>query len=283
MSVTNNEGNIDIMDNEMEKCITSLFKALSENSKEETNKLFGEAISHAQKSKVKINNPESFDCFINHKLQKGIKLLASTLHEPSVCKDKNKPNFIYANYSFLESHIKALCQLREGSSCCADKSRYIMSVYLKYSITGEIPEFNPNTEEYYKPNFGTSELWIDYCNSLYGLYYGCTKEYFVTYQALIQCEIRKFKHTLHRWFMEFNDGKIIEYDYTWDDKDKNPLDDYADKGDYYIIHKRIIKDDKFEIYEPIDEEEQVLFRKHFVKIPKTEIKQIYKESEERME
>ncbi len=118
------------MNNEMTKCLTSLFNALNAKSEEEAMKMFGDAINHAKESKVDINNPEYFDCFINHKLKKGIKLLASTLHEPSICKDKNKPNFIYANYSFLENHIRNLCELREGSACCADKSRYILKMYL---------------------------------------------------------------------------------------------------------------------------------------------------------
>ncbi|NCI19831.1 hypothetical protein EJM73_09345 [Clostridium botulinum] len=270
------------MDNEMTKCLTSLFDALNAKSEEETINIFGEAINHAKESKVKINNPEYFDCFINYRLKKGIKLLASTLHEPSICKDKNKPNFIYANYSFLENHIRNLCELREGSACCADKSRYILDMYLKYSITGKIPSFNPNVEKYWIPNFGDNEMWINYCDSLCRLYYGYTEEYLKAYNSLFQCEIRKFKHTLHKWYMEFNDGETIEFDHCWDDEDQNPLESYADKGDFYTMHKQKVKGKNFDIYEPEDEEEKMLYRSYYVKIPKSEIKQIYKRSEERM-
>lgn len=270
------------MDNEMAKCLTSLFNALTAKSEEESMEMFGEAINQAKESKIKINNPENFDCFINHKLREGVKLLASTLHEPSVCKDKNKPNFIYANYSFLENHIRNLCVLREGSSCCADKSRYILKMYLEYSITGEIPSFNPNVEKYWVPNFGDNQMWVNYCDSLCRLYYGYIEEYFKAYNALIQCEIRKFKHILHRWYIEFNDGETIEFNQSWDNSNENPLKDYADKGEFYILHKTKVKDKVFEIYEPMDEEEGFLYRKSYVKIPKEEIKQIYKKSEERM-
>lgn len=270
------------MDNEMTKCITTLFNALNAKSDEEARGMFGEAINYAKESKVKINNPENFDCFINHKMKKGIKLLASTLHEPSICKDKDKPNFIYVNYSFLESNIRNLCELREGSACCADKSRHILKMYLNYSITGEIPTFNPNAEDYWTPNFGDNEMWIKYCDGLYRLHYGYTEEYFKAYNSLIQCEIRKFKHILHNWYMEFNDGEIIEFDYSWDNKDQNPLESYADKGDFYTMHKRKVKNKNFEMYEPEDEEEKMIYRKSYVKVPKSEIKRIYKTSEERM-
>lgn len=270
------------MDDEINKCLVSLFNALSTKSEEDAIKMFGEAISHVKESKIDIGNPEYFDCFINHKLKKGIKVLASTLHEPSVCKDKNKPDFIYANYSFLENHIKNLCVLREGSYCCADKSRHILEMYLKYSITGEILVFNPDIERYWIPNFGDNQMWINYCDSLCRLYYGDTEEYFKSYSALIQCEIRKFKHILHRWYMEFNNGEIIEFCQSWDSSNENPLKDYADKGEFYIMHKAKVKDKNFEMYESTDDEDKFLYGKSFVKIPKTEIKQIYKKSEERM-
>ncbi|WP_097025405.1 hypothetical protein [Clostridium peptidivorans] len=268
------------MDNEMTRCLTSLFNALTAKSEEESIEMFGEAISHAKESKVKINNPENFDCFINHKLKKGVKLLASTLHEPSVCKDKNKPNFIYANYGFLENHIKNLCVLREGSSCCADKSRYILKMYLEYSITGKIPSFNPNVEKYWIPNFGDNQMWVNYCDSLCRLYYGYTEEYFKAYNSLIQCEIRKFKHILHRWFVEYRNGEIIEFTTSWDERTENPLKTDME-GDYYIINKKYTGTVETEPYDATDEEFQFLYR-HCVKVHKDKIARIYHTDEERM-
>ena len=269
------------MDKKLEQCMTSLFNALSAKSEEEAMDLFGQAITHASESKKKINNPEHFNIYINNKLNKGVKLLADTLHEPSVCKDKNKPNFIYQNYSFLESHIRNLCELREGSSCSADKSRYILKMYLNYSITGEIPEFNPEVEHYWMPNFGDNEMWMNYCDSLYQLYYGKTEEYFKSYKSLMECEIRKFKHTLHRWFIEFKDGDVVEFYQSWDKNNTHPLNEYLNRGEYYLLHKMKVKDKDFEPYEPMNEEEEFLFD-NYVKIPKSEVQEIYKKSEEVM-
>ncbi|WP_368263266.1 hypothetical protein [Clostridium disporicum] len=269
------------MDKNVEQCLTNLFGALTAKSEEEAMDLFAEAINNINESKKRINNPEHFNIFINHKLNKGIGLLANTLHEPSVCKDKGKPNFIYQHYDFLENNIRNLCVLREGSSCCADKSRYILKMYLNYSITGEIPHFNPENEKYWIPNFGDNEMWMNYCDGLYKMHYGNPEEYFKAYKALMECEIRKFKHILHRWYIEFNDGDVIEFHQSWDKSIDSPLNDYLDKGDYYILHKFRVKNKEFEIYEPVDEEEEFLFN-HYVKIPKSEIKDIYKKSEEVM-
>lgn len=269
------------MDKGMEQCITSLFNSLNAKSEKEAMELFGQAINYAGENKAKIKNPERFNIYINHKLNKGVKLLVKSLHEPSICKDKNKPNFIYQNYDFLDAHIRNLCELREGSSCCADKSRHILKMYLNYSITGEIPEFNPNVEKYWLPNFGDNEMWMNYCDSLYQLYYGKTEEYFKAYKALIKCAIRKFKHILHRWYIEFNDGDIIEFHQSWDKSIENPLDTYFDKGEFYILHEFKVKDKEFESYEPVNEEEEFLFNQ-YVKIPKSDVKEIYKKSEEVM-
>ena len=270
------------MNKNTEKALESIFNTLTAKSDQEINLLLGETIKSINKSNIKFDNPENFNSFINHKLKRAVELIADNLHEPSVCKDKYKPNFIYANYTFLERHIRELCILREGSSCCADKSRYILKMFLKYSINGEIPNFNPNLEKYYIPNFGDNKMWIEYCDSLYALYYGNTENYFKTYNNLLQCEIRKFKHLLHRWYIEFNDNDIIEIENTWDNNIENPLNDYSDKGEYYIIHKRFTKDREFEIYTPEDEEEDFLFNRHYVKIPKSSIKKIYYETEEKM-
>lgn len=269
------------MEDELKQVVTSLFNALNAKSEEEATEMFGEAINHAKESKVKINDPENFDCFINHKMKKGIELLASTLHEPSICKDKNKPNFIYVNYSFLESHIRNLCELREGSVCCTDKSRHIIEMYLEYAVTGQIPLFNPYVEKYWVPKFGDNEMWIKYCDSLYRLYYGHIKEYLEGYTSLMKCKIRKYKHILHNWYMEFNDGEIIEFGYSWDDEDKSPLEGAADLGEFYLVSKIKVKNRKYEVFFSKNEEEQMICGDFYVKVPKKDIKRVYKESEER--
>lgn len=269
------------MDKKIASALEKIFNTLTAKSDEEVISLLGEAMQSINESKIKLDNPDNFNVFINHKLNKAVKLIANNLHEPSVCRDRNKPNFIYANYSFLESNIRELCILREGSSCCADKSRYILKMFLQYSIDGKIPDFDPNLEKYWIPNFGDNKMWIEYCDSLNALYYGKTEDYFKAYNALLQCEIRKFKHLLHHWYIELNDGDIVEIGQTWDDRLESPLSIY-DKGDYYIIRKSFVEDKGLEVYTPEDEEEDFLYRRNFVKLPKTLVKREYYETVEKM-
>lgn len=272
------------MNKEIEKSLKNIFNTLTAKSDKEIALLIEETVNiiHENKSKLSLDDPERFNSLINYKINRAIKLITETLHNPSISRDKNKPNFIYANYGFLERNIRELCVLREGSSCCADKSRYILKMFLKYSIDGEIPSFDPNLKGYYIPNFGDNKMWIDYCDSLYSLYYGETESYFKAYNDLLQCEKRKFKHLLHKWYVELDDGDIIAIGQSWDKDLDSPLDDYTDKGDYHIIHKRFVKNKNFEVYVSEDEEESFLCGRNYVKLPKSLIKNIYYETEEHM-
>jgi hypothetical protein len=259
-----------------------MLSSFTAKSNEEAIKLTANALANLEESEYKIDGPEDFDCFIMHKVHNGLKVITRTMHEaPSEeIKDKSKADFIFINYGFLERNIRELCKLREGSSCCADKSRYILKMYLKYSIDGEIPEFNANVEHYWIPNFGDNQMWIKYCDSLYRLYYGDAKEYFMAYNSLIQCKIRKFKHILHKWFIEYTNGEITQFATSWDERTENPLKLYQ-VGDYYIINKKYTGSIETEPYNPVDEEFKFLYR-NCVKVHKDKVAHIYYENEEKL-
>lgn len=261
------------------ECIESLLNAMVSTEKSESQKLIKDALEKLNQSGLKVSNPEHFNLHLVCKLNKGVKEIANTMHEaPSEgIKDTHRPNFIYLRYDFLENNIRELCVLREGSSCCADKSRSILKMYLKYSLTGEIPEFNPNEEHYYIPKFGDYKQWMALCDGLYSLHYGHAEKYFLAYSALIQAEIRKYKHILHTWYIKFKDGEVVNFTHSWDEKQENPLNDECfDKGDYYIIYKNYVKDRNYEAYEDED------FVRNYCKVPKSDIAEIYKISEEKM-
>ena len=48
-----------------------------------------------------------------------------------------------------------------------------------------IPE-DEKEHHYWIPNFGTNEQWMNYCDSLYQLFYGNTDSYFEAYLVLLQ-------------------------------------------------------------------------------------------------
>lgn len=263
----------------LEQCMTGLLNSIVSEERNKTQELIKDSLEKLKSSGFNFSNPENFNLHLVYKLNNAIKEIADTMHEAPKAgiKDTGKPNFIYLHYDFLEHNIRELCVLREGSGCCADKSRYIIKMYLSYSLTGEIPSFDPSIEHYWMPKFGTNQEWINLCDGLYHLYYGRVEEYIKSYHTLIQSEIRKYKHILHNWYIKFKDGETVKFDTTWDDKQDNPLDnEYFDKGDYYIIYKKYVKDRNYEKHE--DEE----FIRNYCKVPKTDIDKIYKVSEKRM-
>ena len=270
------------MRKEIESTLAHIVSALTSKSDKELSCFVEKAIESINKSKLELDNPERFNSLISHKLKRIMSLLVNTLHKPSLCKNKDKPNFIYTNYEFLERNIRSLCILREGDSCCADKSRYIIKMFLQYTIDGKIPDFDPTIEKYYIPKFGDNEMWIRYCDSLYELYHGKTEEYFTSYNKLLQTEVRKYKHTLNTWFIKLKDGNSIGIGHTWDKNLNCPISEYDDLGDFYIINKRFIKDMNFETYIPEDEEDRFLYGDNYVKLPKASIEKIYYKSEDKM-
>lgn len=267
------------MEKSIENCLMNIFDAIQAKNKEDSMKLLGDAVVNAKESSYQLNNPERFNLFINSKLKNAVSILANELHKPSVCKDTHKPNFIFENYSFLERNIEKLCEMRESRSCSGDKSRYILKMYLEYSIIGVVPVYNLEREQYWKPKFGDNEMWMAFCDGLYRLHYGNPDKYFIAYKNLLECEIKKFQHTLHRWYMEFNDGEVIEFDNKWDEDIRNPLV-HMDKGDFYLILKNKVLDRGYEEYVPGEDDEYLL--SFYVKVPKSEIKKIYMVSEEMM-
>lgn len=260
--------------------ITNLFDSIQTENNNTISQLLGESVLHLQNSKYKLNDPENFYLFVGTRMDDAIDYIASNLHEPSSCKDTHKPDFIYRNYGFLERNIQKFYEFKNGSgSCGADISRYILKMYLNYAITGVIPTEDLKKDEYWKPKFGSNQLWMTFCDSLYRMYYGHTKEYFMAYNELLSCESTKFPYTMHHWYVEFIDGYVIELNNTWDDNIKCPLDHF-DKGDFYLINKYHLQKKTYKDYIPEEKERYIC--SDYAEVPKTEIKRIFMESEEMM-
>lgn len=258
------------------KCMESILKSMVSSEEEECRDLVKEALKDLQGSKLNFSNPERFNLFLVYKLKNGLQEIAKTMHDipKDGIKDKSKVDFIYLNYDFLENHIRKLCILREGSSCCADKSRRILKMYLQYSLTGEIPNFNPSEENFATPKFGTYEEWIIFCDGLYHLFYGNTEQYFNSYNTLLIAPKRKYKHILHTWYIKFKDKEVIEFSNTWDAEDKNPLDnEFLDKDTFYILYGSYIKNRGYASCENMI---------GYYKVPKDDIDEIYKISQEKL-
>ena len=85
----------------------------------------------------------------------------------------------------MERNIKKLIVLKEGSPCSADKSRWILRSYKNFLIGGTIPDMGDKKECYWKPEFGTGEKWMEFCESLVWLHSGNPERYLLALESLI--------------------------------------------------------------------------------------------------
>lgn len=265
--------------NEINEGLELIINSLVKNKNNENKKYIENILEKIKNSNYNVDKPEKFNFFLNIKLDNILKQISKSFYniENDKIKDYNKPSFIFTKYDFLEKNIRKLCILREGNSCCADKSRFILNMYFKYSLTGEIPNFDPLIEEYYIPKFGTYKEWIELCDGLYKLYYGETEKYFESYLKLIKLEKRKYKHILNKWFLKFKDGETIFLNYSWDNNTNNILDnEFFNKENYYIIDKSKLNNRKYEEFVYNE------FLGTYCKVPKEDIDNIYMISEEVM-
>lgn len=98
--------------------------------------------------------------------------------------------FFYMNYKFLEQNVEKLVDLSRG--CCCDKSSFILKTYLNKLIGNDIQEFknrNDKNHQYWEPDFGTVEQWMEYLEGLFNFYYGNPDKYFKSYNELALLKI----------------------------------------------------------------------------------------------
>lgn len=97
--------------------------------------------------------------------------------------------FILKNQQFIESHFQELIKTYEGFACCADKSRTIIEVLLRFFMTGNEIKFNLDGEyTFHLPKivFRDHESIIQFYNALKGLFYGKNKRYIEVLSDIIK-------------------------------------------------------------------------------------------------
>ncbi|TBX14342.1 hypothetical protein BFS06_14115 [Clostridium perfringens] len=97
--------------------------------------------------------------------------------------------FLYSNYAFLESNIRSLIEFREGVTNSNIKTKNILEEY-EFFIQCEYIAKTPQKYNDNIFNFGTYQLWFEFCEALYKLYYGDSISYFKIYDELIKSDLR---------------------------------------------------------------------------------------------
>lgn len=112
-------------------------------------------------------NPEHYDLFVSHKhdMMERV-LIKAVLSKVQMDRKVNLSSDqfyalsnVYTDYRFYESQIRRIIEEYEGHACCADKSRYLMKVYMEHILTGELPDFGDRSD-YRIPTLGSPKAWI---------------------------------------------------------------------------------------------------------------------------
>ena len=97
----------------------------------------------------------------------------------SVTKDK-KAIFLLTNYDYCENHFEKILEVKEGSACCADKSRFIARSLANLFIKNK-PIVIDYDQEYTfhlpKEIFTTQEEILDFFDAIMRLYYADSVRY----------------------------------------------------------------------------------------------------------
>lgn len=171
----------------LSEMIEPLIGCLLNVSQQEYIKQWGESIEKTvEKYKEEINIPEDFDCIFNSSLNNFLDIFLGELLQGLVIPKENKEKvyFVYKQYAFLEKHITWVVVQKEGSICSGDKSGWIIQSYLQSLLTGNSKDIVGLS--FWNTKFGTTQLWIDFCEGLYLLHEGRPNIYIEKLNLLLQ-------------------------------------------------------------------------------------------------
>ena len=125
---------------------------------------------------------------------------------------------------------------------------------------------------------GTYEQWIQFCDDYISCITAMLEKYLLAYKTLIETEKRLYKHTLHKWYMKFKDGEVIEIGNSWDKDVSNP---WKMKTMIRVNIIWYLKNIKHRNYAITQREDLPILR--YCIVPKADVEEIYKVSESNYE
>ena len=263
----------------MEKEIKNILESILNDDSKKVKKDVEELKETLDKTKYNFHDADVYYTMFVYRIEKIIKEIANKY---GGFKDSSgKAEFIYTSYNFVSNHIRKLLETRTNGSCSADKTRTIISAYLKYLENPENEDIDFTKESFAYPKFGTTREWVDFCDSLFYLYHGNPEKYLHGYSNLLKAEIRKYKHTQYDWYIVLTSGEEIYIDSLYDEYSKDPLENECFwNDDLFIVLKRNIPDDLKKYFIDLSNAE---FKDHLLSyhkkfsmgLPKDKIKQSY--------
>lgn len=102
---------------------------------------------------------------------------------------------MYQHVDLIENHLSQIFQDEEGSAFSSDKARHVMNGYRKYLTSGKLPDWGER-KEYWQPNFGKVQLWMDFVEGIPMVALGIMDKYLEARTELLD-DIRKAKEIAH--------------------------------------------------------------------------------------
>lgn len=176
------------LEKDIKNVIETLFDGLKKSTNEEIDRDYGQRIKEVVSTNIELfQDLEKFNVFINYKLDNILEVCIAEAN-PSIDSNKiEKLCFLYKNYNFIEYNLEFLIKKYEGWICSADKTRWLVDRYHEYIVKDAIPDMNRSEKCYWKPCFGSGELWMNFCESLFDLYYGQPQKYLEITKELMKC------------------------------------------------------------------------------------------------
>lgn len=238
---------------EITEVIGGLFDGLVKTQETEVLENYGEVIEKLKASPYGLKDPEHFSTMIMYQLRKVLGVAGLELAgQPVDPKNKSALKFLYINYDFLEHQVRHLFERLEGSGCCADKSRYVLSMYKQFLLDGSIPTDDFTERHYWIPRHGTHQDWLDLVKGAFNMYYGNAMGFFETYKKIAESEKRTYKAMQYTWYCTV-DGKEYKV-YTTINDPKSPFDgsgicvDSEHPGTYQIHYRGGDELNKYDVH-----------------------------------
>lgn len=204
---------------EIAEVLGGLFDGIVKNQETEARENYGAFIDKLKASPYGLKDPEHFSSMVMYKLRKTLGVAGLELAgQPVDPKNKSAIKFLYLNYDFLEHQVRHLFEKIEGSSCCADKSRYILKIYKDYLLKGWIPEDDFTERHYWIPRHGIHQDWIDLVKGAFNLYYAEPMAFYEASKKIIESEKRTYKAMQYTWYCTVDGKEYKAYANINDDK-----------------------------------------------------------------
>lgn len=131
-------------------------------------------------------DPDNINVMYFYETTKFIPQLLKRVYQNVDAENMSRICFIYEHYDFVNNSVRNLVDM--GYGCCADKTRWLISQYLKKCLgeeLKEIPCWNSKEHHYAHPDFGVIGMWMDYIEALYHMFYrGCPSDVSNIYEKL---------------------------------------------------------------------------------------------------